>query len=178
MDSSDEKLVKEIIQGNEKAFDILYRRYARKVYSIIARIVKDEHLAEDIMQEVFVKVYQNVKKFKFKSAFFTWLYRIAINTAVTALKKKSKYKESRLENDVLPDENSPEKKLNKEYIKNKIENAVDKLPDKQKLIFNLRFYDGLKYSDISNIINVSESSCKTNFHYAMNNLKQHLGGLL
>ncbi len=175
---TDEELVKELINGNEKAFDYLYRRYSRKVYSIIARITKDEDLAEDIMQEVFVKTYKNIKNFKFKSTFFTWLYRIAVNTALTGLKKKSKLKESELNQEILPSESSPDKKLEGEYIKQQIEAAVDTLPEKQRLIFSLRFYEDLKYSEIAEITKISLNACKTNYHYATNALKEKLGVLI
>jgi RNA polymerase sigma-70 factor (ECF subfamily) len=175
---SDEQLVEDIQKGNENSFDILYRKYARRVFNIIVRIVKDRHLAEDIMQEVFVKVNKSINKFKFKSSFYTWLYRIAVNTALTFAKKKSKKKEAELKLDILSHNSSPEKKLDNEYVKRKIENAVNNLPEKQRMIFTLRFYEDLKYNDISKIMNVSENSCKTNFHYAMNNLKEQLGGLL
>lgn len=178
--NEDEILVKEFLSGKEESFDKLYRKYSKKIYSFIRRIAGDEHLAEDFLQEVFMKVYKNLNKFKFKSSFYTWLYRIAFNTTITLLNKKKKRKETNLENhqNIKENHNTPDKILSESIIKDRISDAVGRLPEMQRYVFTLRFNEHMHYKDISKVLNISESSGKTNFHHALNNLKKSLGDLL
>jgi len=171
----DEKLIREILDGKIESFDILYNKYSNKIFNFLLRMTKDEYLAEDIMQEVFIKVYNNLDKFKFKSAFYTWLYRIAFNTAITLIKKRKKLREKEFTEDTLHTHiDTALDKIEQLLDKKNVESIIDMLPDKQKHVFNLRFFEKLKFSELAEVLKISENSAKTNFHYAMQKIKKEL----
>jgi RNA polymerase sigma-70 factor (ECF subfamily) len=157
---------------------LLFKKYSRGIQRIIERIVLDEHKSEDIMQEVFLKVYKNLGKFKFKSSVFTWLYRIAVNTALS-YKASRKASENELGEQTLKTmDNQVESNFEKENIKNRIKEAVNTLPKKQRAIFTLRFYEKMPFKDVANILKIKENAAKVNFHHALGKLKNMLEDLL
>lgn len=160
-------------ETQEKGLRMLMDSYQSKLYWHIRRFVEDDDSAKDILQETFIKVYQNFHQFKKESQLYTWLYRIASNEALLFLKK----------NKIQKIENSAEK-----YLENKIdssnlysekalillEKAIQKLPEKQKIVFTLRYYDNLPYDEISKILEMSVSTLKTNYHYAKEKIEQYI----
>lgn len=176
--TDDEKIIKDIIGGDGNKFDLLYNKYSKKIYNIVYRLTMDEFLAEDIMQEVFIKVYRNLNKFKFKSSFYTWLYRIAINSSITGIKKLKKNQEKILFDDMPMEDIDPYTKIEKKILNEKIRITINKLSKKQKFVFTLRFYENLPFADISEILKITESSAKTNYHYALKKIKKELNTFL
>jgi RNA polymerase sigma-70 factor (ECF subfamily) len=167
-------LIREILDGKIESFDVLYNKYSKKIFNFLFRMTKEEYLAEDIMQEVFIKVYKNLEKFKFKSAFYTWLYRIAFNTALTHLKKRKRLKEKEYTEETLHSQTDNLEKFDNIIDTKSLEIVLNKLPDKQRHVFNLRFFDKLKFSELADVLQISENSAKTNFHYAMQKIKKEL----
>lgn len=158
------------------AFNLIVRKYQEPVYWHIRRMVICHDDANDIMQDVFLKAWKALGSFRKESALFTWLYRIATNEALTFLKKKkkryflpindvSKQLEETLEADVYYEGNEMEKKIQK---------AILKLPEKQRLVFNLRYFDEMKYEDMAEILGTSAGALKASYHHAVKKMEKYI----
>ncbi len=151
-------------------FNLLVKEYQQRVYWHIRKMVIDHEDSDDIMQEVFIKVWKNLDKFREDSSLFTWIYRIATNECLGFLKKKKRRfflpihdvtseltsKLSSSEN-VLLDGNAIEIKLQK---------ALLALPDKQRIVFNMRYYDEMSFAEIAEITQTSVGALKASYHHA------------
>jgi RNA polymerase sigma-70 factor (ECF subfamily) len=169
--ATDEKaLIEQIQQGNEAAFTEFVKRYQEKVYWTARRIVGDHDSADDVTQEVFIKVYGALKEFRGEASVFTWLYRITVNVSLNYKRKK------RIRNffsiDELfesPDntEDLPDVVVEKDETKKLIEEAIQQLPEKQRAVFVMRYYDELTYEEISKILHTSVGGLKANYFHAL-----------
>ncbi len=175
---NDEQIVKLFQNGDENAFEDLYKRYARKVFGLIYRIVQDEYSTEDLMQNVFVKVHQHLPQFKFKSTFSTWLYRIALNEAYSSLKKMIKKKEKMDDYDKLENIPNEDDHQERKEIKTQLKKAVNHLSKKQRLVFNLRFYEEMPFKIIGQVLKMTENSAKVHYHTSLKKMKYDMEGLL
>ena len=161
-ESTDQQLVDQVMAGNKNAFNLLVMRYQHRVAALIARFVKDPREAEDVAQEAFLKAYRALPLFRGDSAFYTWLYRIAVNTAKNYLVARSRRPPAQdLEIDeveptetgsVLREIESPEGSLLTSELKVGIEAALDSLPEELKTAFILREFSGLSYEDIAEVM--------------------------
>ena len=161
-ESTDQQLVDQVMAGNKNAFNLLVMRYQHRVAALIARFVKDPREAEDVAQEAFLKAYRALPLFRGDSAFYTWLYRIAVNTAKNYLVARSRRPPAQdLEIDeveptetgsVLREIESPEGRLSTSELKVAIEAALDSLPEELKTAFILREFSGLSYEDIAEVM--------------------------
>lgn len=159
-DTSDLSLVRRVQNGDKGAFDLLVRKYQHKVVKLVMRYMRDPADAEDVAQEAFVKAYRALPQFRGDSAFYTWLYRIAINTAKNALVSRSR---SPLEYDLdlqnsdesyeahgrLADAETPEGLLLAEEIRSIVNQAIESLPEDLRTAIVLRELEGLSYEDIA-----------------------------
>lgn len=152
----------------EKGLTLLINKYKERIYWHIRRLVVSHEDAQDVMQETFVNVYRFIDTFEQESKLYTWLYRIATNECIKLFRKNRHIFTSY---DEISDQ-----LINKLYynpaeegdkILMKFQEAILKLPAKQRMVFNLRYYDELNYEDISQILNISIGSSKTNYHYAV-----------
>lgn len=160
--SSDWTLVEKVQQGDKRAFDLLVLKYQHKVVSLVSRYVHDKSEALDVAQESFIKAYRAISNFRGDSAFYTWLYRIAVNTAKNHLLSRSRRPpESDVELDneeiysaheALSDIGSPEAKLNSDRLEELIHQVIKNLPEELRSALTLREFDGLSYEDISIIM--------------------------
>ncbi len=175
---SDEHLIQLVKEGNTMGFDDLYHKYSARIYSAIFRITRDEHEAEDLLQDTFVKVYKGLKKFKFKSSFYTWLYRIAINTTLTHMKKSNKKKESTLDENLVGIDGTSHSELSNSFIKKRIKESLESLPEKQRMVFSLRFYENLRFHEVADVLKITNNNAKVLFHHAINKMKNLLGDVL
>jgi RNA polymerase sigma-70 factor (ECF subfamily) len=160
--SVDQKLVVRVQKGDKKAFDMLVIKYQGKVASIISRYVKDHHEIADVSQEAFIKAYRALKNFRGESAFYTWLYRIAINCAKNYLTSKGRRPPSSdvdiddaayySGNQRLNDIASPESLLHKQQLELVVNNAIAALPEDLRMALTLREFDGLSYDEISEVM--------------------------
>lgn len=158
------------------AFHKLVKLYQQRVYWLVRRLVVDHDDANDIVQDVFIKVWNNIDQYKGESELFTWIYRIASNDCFTFLNKKKKRffiswqdttenLANQLESDALFDGDEAEMLFKK---------AVLSLPEKQQLVFNLKYFDELKYSQIAAITGTSEGALKASYHHAVKKIEQFI----
>jgi RNA polymerase sigma factor (sigma-70 family) len=155
--------------GQEKAFTLLVHRDQQRIYYFIRRLVIDHDDANDLTQEVFVKVWNNLKSFKGESSILHWIYRIAMNHTYTFLeRKKRKFSWISLgdgEND-LTNKLQAGKYIDGDAIQLKLQEAILTLPEKQRLVFQLRYYDELPYEEMSKITGTSVGALKASYHKA------------
>lgn len=149
--------------------------YKRPLYWHIRRLVVSHEDAEDILQETFINVYRFADSFKSESRVYTWLYRIATNECTMHFRKNKNWlTNAELMTDQMMEELSGNDTENSEAMVIKFQQAILGLPEKQRIIFNLRYYDELSYEDISQILNSSVNTLKTNYHYASEKIKKYL----
>jgi len=161
--------------SKDKGFLQLMDTYKRPLYWHIRRLVVSHEDAEDILQETFINVYRFADSFKGESRVFTWLYRIATNECTKHFRKNKNWlKNAELITDRMIDGLSGSDSDNSEAMLVKFQQAILKLPEKQRMVFNLRYYDELSYEEIGQILDSSVSTLKTNYHYASEKIKQYL----
>jgi len=188
MSFSDTDLVNKAQNGDESAFNELVYRYDKNVLSIALRYVNDSDDAKDIYQEVFLRVFRGLKKFRFKSEFSTWLFRITTNVCLSYIKSGKKKIMMRIDNDMDTDAvdnitgpgnefNSPDEFLIRNEITNNVNDALEKLSPKQKMIFILKHYEGYKIREISVMLNSSEGTIKKYLFEATHKLRSYLSEL-
>ncbi len=156
---ADAELVERVKKGDNTAFDILVKKYQNKVISLVGRYVKDPMIAQDVSQEAFIKAYRAIGNFRGDSAFYTWIYRIAINTAKNYLVAQSRrvpnhgFDASEAEQydsgDLLRDQTTPLDLIATEEIKKVIFDTIENLPDDLRIAITLREIEGMSYEDIS-----------------------------
>jgi len=163
-------------QTSEQGFNILVKIYQERIYWHIRRMVYSHADTNDIAQNTFVKIWQNISSFRSDSNLYTWVYRIATNETFDFLKKKKRYVFSakgdyrdelkrNLEDDNIFDGSEIEKKLQK---------ALLILPDKQRIVFNLKYFEEMKYEEMSTILSTSVGALKASYHHAVKKIKKNL----
>ena len=168
----DNELIQKFQNGDEKAFDQLVRNNLNNVFGFFMKVTRDEMSAEDLAQDVFMKLYKNLKNFRHDSDFSTYLYRINSNT-VNSWITRNKWK-NLLHLDQAPDKGEYDIKNEAEWTKEELWNEISKLPNKQRRVMILRITDSLSYSEISKITGMSEGTAKVNFHHGLKKLKEVL----
>jgi RNA polymerase sigma-70 factor (ECF subfamily) len=162
-----------------KAFSILVKTYGEQLYWLIRKIVLSHEDANDVLQNTFLKVWTNLDSFRGESKLITWLYRIATNESITYLNKlrsqnnipiddSDKYLSSKLESDVYFDGDEAQMKLQK---------AVLSLPEKQRLVFNMKYFEEMKYEEISDVLDTSVGALKASYHHAVKKIEDYLSNL-
>lgn len=170
-------LVEACARGRHDAFDVLVNRHRRSVYQLCYRFVGNPEDAADLAQEVFLRAYRSIGRFKGESSLATWLYRIGVNVCLNRLSRKTPRTEPLDERDPVqasaPD--AAEKLLSDERAA-RVRAAIARLPDKQRATLILRVYQERSHQEIAEILGSSEGAVKANFFHALNNLKKLLGG--
>lgn len=179
------KLIQRAQEGDTKAFEELVRKYDRQVFSLAFQISRNYQDAEDIYQEVFIKVFKNIGSFNFKSTFFTWLYRITVNCALSFYKKRKNKNHISLEErgdnflkETADISSTPEKTALDNELKEKIRESVDLLPQKQRTAFILRFYHQLKIKEIAMVTGCAEGTIKNYLFRAAGKMKVSLSSYI
>jgi RNA polymerase sigma-70 factor, ECF subfamily len=160
VDTGDLGLVERVQKGDKTAFDLLVRKYQHKVVKLVTRYLRDPSDAEDVAQEAFIKAYRAIPQFRGDSAFYTWLYRIAINTAKNAIVSRDRspvdfdldlqsVEESNSMQMRLADAETPESLLQTEEIRTTVNQAIEALPEDLRTAIVLRELEGLSYEDIA-----------------------------
>ena len=177
-DDQDKDLLKRFRDSSSRnmAFNELVNCYQERLYWHIRRIVIDHDDADDVLQNTFIKAFKNLDKFREDSQLFTWLYRIATNESLTFLKKKKKNvfvsmdDVSRQLSRTL--ESAPE--LSGDAIQLKLQRAILTLPTKQRLVFNMKYFDEMKYEEIAQVTGTSVGALKASYHHAVKKIEAYV----
>jgi RNA polymerase sigma-70 factor (ECF subfamily) len=174
---TDLELVKSFQNGREAAFNELVLRYQEKLYWIARRFVNDHDAADDIVQETFIKSYKALKEFRGESSVYTWLYRITVNFSLNTIRRQRVREFFKIDEffDIESDVNEqPDKLYERQEQQELIENAVATLPEKQKAVFVLRYYEELPYEEIAKIMKTSVGGLKANYFHAVKKIGEQL----
>lgn len=176
-------LIREAIQGNINSFEKIVLKYEKIIYNIAYRMLNNKELSKDIVQEVFIKIYKNLKKYNFTSKFYTWIYRITINTCIDEIRRNNKcttisldrkidYKDDELQCQIEDKKaiKPQEEILNKE-IQDKVILCINKLAPNYRAIMILRFINQLEYNEISEILDCSLGTVKSRLSRAKEKFK-------
>ncbi len=172
---SDKKIIQTLkdSRDKERAFSLILKKYQERLYWYIRKMVISHDDTDDILQNSFLKIWKGLDKFRGDSSIYTWVYRIATNETFTFLKTRDKQRafsinkeESSFENTLKSDHH-----FNGTELQRKLQSFILKLPDKQRLIFNMKYFDEMKYEEISRITGTSVGSLKASYHHAVNKIK-------
>lgn len=172
------ELIKQLQSGEnkEKAFRALISLYKERLYWHIRNIVKSHDDADDVLQNTFIKIFKNINNFKGDSKLYSWMYRIATNEAITLINKNAK----RLQ---VSNEEVQQLAINNlksdvyfegDTIQLKLQQAIASLPEKQQLVFNMKYFQDIKYKDMSEILETSEGALKASYHIAVKKIETYL----
>jgi len=185
---SDKQLVEQVKTGNKKAFDLLVLKYQHKIISIIGRYVSDSAEAHDVAQEAFIKAYRAIGNFRGDSAFYTWIYRIAINTAKNHLVSRKRRPpardldladvESYGPEAVLSDMQSPESTLATQQLEQAVFQAMSDLPDELRTAVTLRELDGLSYEQIAEVMDCPVGTVRSRIFRARDGIDKRVSELI
>jgi RNA polymerase sigma-70 factor (ECF subfamily) len=173
-------LLRRLKAGDERAFEELVSLYRERVYRVAWRILRDDEGAEDAAQEAFIKVFRHIGRFEGRSSLYTWIYRITVNIALNKLKRdrfrrmiplgEIPRRDCRVSTD-------PERAVLSAEVAERIEEAVRSLPERQRAVFTLRFYEELSHREIADIVGCSEGTSKANYFHAIRKLRTLLEDL-
>tara|TARA_R100001369_G_scaffold20091_1_gene36697 strand:- start:195754 stop:196299 length:546 start_codon:yes stop_codon:yes gene_type:complete len=160
----------------KQAFGELVALYKERLYWHIRNMVKDHNDTDDILQNTFIKIYQNISNFKGDSLLFSWMYRIATNEAITFLNSKAKkiHLSSQDLQDKLIENLESDVYFEGDEIQLKLQKAIAKLPQKQQKVFNMKYFEELKYKEISEMLGTSEGALKASYHIAVKKIEEFL----
>src|SRR5437762_4774688 len=160
----------------EKAFTTMIKKYQEKLYWHVRRMVIEHEDANDVLQNVFIRVWNGLENFREESQLYTWLYRIATNECLTYIEQQKKRSfvslsdaESGLSNKIKADGNFDANRL--EW---KLQLAIQQLPEKQRIVFNLRYYDEMPYEEMSRVLDTSEGELKASYHHAVKKIEEFI----
>lgn len=185
--SVDQALVKRVQEGDKKAFDVLVLKYQHKIINLVSRFVRDPSEAQDVAQEAFLKAYRALPRFRGDSAFYTWLYRIAINTAKNYLVAQDRrpptddIEATEAEQYVganMNDLDTPERLLQTDEIKQTIHSAITNLPEDLRTAITLRELEGMSYEEISQAMSCPVGTVRSRIFRAREAIDQELKPLL
>lgn len=183
----DAELVRRVQQGDKGAFDLLVRKYQQRVGKLISRFISDRSEVEDVTQEAFIKAYRALPNFRGDSAFYTWLYRIATNTAKNYLVAAGR-RPPRSDVDItsgateqgfeLPGDESPEGELASAEIQRVIQQALEQMPEELRLALTMCEFDGLSYDEIAEVMDCPIGTVRSRIFRARQSLDQKLRPLI
>jgi len=160
----------------ERAFTAIIKKYQERLYWHIRRMVVDHEDANDVLQNMFIKVWKGLENFREDSQLFTWLYRIATNESLTFLTQKKKRNAVSLSDDEngLSNQLKSESGFDANKLEWKLQLGIQKLPEKQRLVFNLRYYDEMPYEQMSQVLDTSEGALKASYHHAVKKIEDYI----
>ena len=164
------------VQTKEKAFRELISLYKERLYWHVRKIVISHDDTDDVLQNTFIKIYKNISKFNQESKLFSWMYRIATNEAITFINKRNKERKvdisevqeqivSTLESDIY---------FSGEEVQEILQKAIASLPQKQQLVFNMKYFDNMKYTEISEILGTSVGALKASYFHAVKKIESYI----
>lgn len=185
--TTDQELVKRVQSGDKRAFDMLVIKYQQKLFSIISRYIKDNAEIQDVAQEAFIKAYRAIGNFRGDSAFYTWIYRIAINTAKNHLVSRGRRPPSSdidvndaefyTGSDLLKDVGTPESILMRDQLQETVYEAIQNLPEDLRTAVTLREMEGLSYEDIADVMDCPVGTVRSRIFRARESIDKAIGKL-
>lgn len=172
----DRELVERFRAGERSAFDLLVRRHQKGMWRLARRYVKDDADAADVTQQAFVKAFHALVSFRGAATVRSWLYRIAINCALSWLRDHRREQPQEIAEDALVAAGSATALMISGEDSARLRRAVAQLPPKQKLVLELRVFDDLSFREVAELADCNENTAKVNFHYAVKRLRELLGG--
>jgi RNA polymerase sigma-70 factor (ECF subfamily) len=161
-------------KDTEYGFRLLMDKYQHKLYQHIRRMVINHEDANDVLQNTFIKVYRHIGKFEGKSSLYTWIYRIATNESLTHLKRTSRMSlVTGAEDDVFTERLESNDGPSTETLDEMLMEALKLLPDKQKSVFSLRYFEEMTYKELSQVLQTSEGALKASYHHAVKKIENY-----
>ena len=189
MDDSDAAAVARACAGEAEAFRVLVDRYSRKVFRLAYRMLRNEHDAEDVVQETFLRAYRRLRQFQSRSSFGTWIFRIAVNSALDLTRKLGRYEQAAQQlpgdgdgTDTLSQQPAPEptpdRLLLSGELKHKVESVLAGLSPQVRTAFVLRHYEGMSIEQIGSVLGLRASATKNSIYRALQKLRKELEPLV
>jgi RNA polymerase sigma-70 factor (ECF subfamily) len=168
--------------NKEKAFNLLVTKYQQKIYYQIRRILIHHEDTNDVMQNVFIKVWTSIENFRQEAQLSTWLYRISYNETMAFISKRKKEntfsfeenEEAEKKNNSIKNTLKSDEDFDGDEIQLKLQTAIGLLPDKQKIVFTMRYYDEIKYEEMAEILHTSVGALKASYHHAVKKIEEYL----
>ena len=163
-------------QTRESAYTAIIKKYQEKLYWHVRRMVVDHDDANDVLQNMFIKVWKNLDNFREDSQLYTWLYRIATNESLTFLEQQKKRTSASLsdEEGYLSNKLVADKDFDGNKLEWKLQLAIQQLPEKQKAVFNLRYFEEMPYEEMSRVLETSEGALKASYHHAVKKIEDYI----
>ena len=160
----------------ERAFTDIIKKYQEKLYWHIRRMVVEHEDANDVLQNVFIRVWNGLENFREDSQLYTWLYRIATNECLTFLEQLKKRSVQSLSDDEsgLSNKIKADKYFDSNKLEWKLQLAIQQLPEKQRIVFSLRYYDEMPYEEMSRVLETSEGALKASYHHAVKKIEDYV----
>lgn len=178
-ETSDKEILAQLKKDKRRAFELIVSAYSQRIYWHVRRMVNDHDDSNDLVQNVFIKIWENIGRFRGDSRLYTWIYRIASNEAlnfIASRKRKSALSLSDHEEQVeggVSQNPGPDG----EEISKKLQQAIDLLPEKQKLVFNLKYFEEMPYEHMSEVTGTSTGSLKASYHHAVKKIEDYLNSV-
>jgi RNA polymerase sigma factor (sigma-70 family) len=163
-------------ETKERAFTDIIKKYQERLYWHVRRLVVSHEDANDVLQNIFIRVWNGLENFRQDSQLYTWLYRVATNECLSFLDQQKKRASVSL-SDVdggLSNKIKAEKDFDANKIEWKLQAAIQQLPEKQRIVFNLRYYDEMPYEEMSKVLETSEGALKASYHHAVKKIEDHI----
>jgi len=179
MQGNDKELLLQFhqVDTKERAFTAIIKKYQEKLYWHIRRLVVVHDDANDVLQNVFIKVWNGLASFREDSQLYTWLYRIATNESLSFLdqqKRRSTVSMDEEGSEVLTNQIKADSNFDARKLEWKLQLAIQQLPEKQRLVFNLRYFDEMPYQEMSRILDTSEGALKASYHHAAKKIEEFI----
>ena len=173
---TDSEILELVASSKDAGFKILMQQYQESIYWHIRRMVITHEDADDVVQNTFIKVYKNIGSFKAESKLYTWIYRIATNESITFLNKRNRKRTESIDNDDVSLENqlTADEFFDGDEAQLILQQAIIKLPAKQKAVFNMRYFEEKSYKDISSIMETSVGALKASYHHAVKKIEESI----
>jgi len=178
METDDRQLIAELRQENTRdlAFNRLVKTYQERLYWHIRKMVLNHDDTDDILQNTFVKVWKSIGSFREESKLYTWLYRIATNEAITFLnsKKRRNLLPFNDVSDYLMENLTSDPYFEGDQLQMKLQQAILRLPEKQRIVFNMKYFDDMKYEKMSHVLDTSVGALKASYHHAVKKIEEFI----
>jgi RNA polymerase sigma-70 factor (ECF subfamily) len=174
----DHEVVQRVKKGQTDLFEILVRRYEKKLCALAWRMLHNRADVEDAVQEAFMKAYRSLGKFRGDAQFSTWLYRITVNLILNRLRRGSKMKQTEMDMEQVETSNNPENSARQQELKAAAARAINDLPPRQRAIFHMRYEEERPHAEIAEVLGLSEGAVKASYHHAILKLRESLKGFV